>query len=403
MTRPPTAQRGRGGKAAEQKESTGRVRLQRVLADAGIAARRVCEQLIEQGRVVVNGHKMTKLPVFVDPASDRITVDGKPIPPPQEKVYILLHKPARTIVATADEPGLERRTALDLVDHPASSRLFPVGRLDFDTTGLLLLTNDGDFANIVTHPSKGVKKVYHAWVKGFVTDEMLAKIRRQSKLVAKAAMAEKRKAAREAMGAWAATELPQGKRKTPVTPIEARLLRVEEGKSVLEVELIDNRAPLRDVLLSAGLDVRKLVRVRIGTLDLKGVAPAQWRELTYKEVRSLMKAENPRKPVQAPNTRGRGSSKPGETTRAGTKAPISAAAAQSVEQAAQRALAVLAQRGPTKRPARGPASNMGQDAVEELMPRVNRRAAGNDLARERAAGESFSEPTRRKPRTLLPD
>ncbi|MFN7614015.1 MAG: S4 domain-containing protein [Phycisphaerae bacterium] len=92
-------------------ESPSKVRLQRVLADAGIAARRVCEQMITEGRVIVNGHKMTKLPIFVDPANDRITVDGKPIPAPQQRVYIMLHKPARTIVATADEPGLERRTA----------------------------------------------------------------------------------------------------------------------------------------------------------------------------------------------------------------------------------------------------------------------------------------------------
>lgn len=373
-------------------ESPSKVRLQRVLADAGIAARRVCEQMITEGRVIVNGHKMTKLPIFVDPANDRITVDGKPIPPPQQKVYIMLHKPPRTIVATADEPGLERRTALDLVDHPAAARLFPVGRLDFDTTGLLLLTNDGDFANVVTHPSKGVKKVYHAWVKGFVTDDMLAKIRRQSKLVAKAAIAEKRKQAREAMGAWAASELPQGKRKAPITPIDARLLRVEEGKSVLEVEIVDNRASLRDVLLSAGLDVRKLVRVRIGTLELKGIAPAFWRELTQKEVRSLMKAENPRKPVQPPNK----GAKPRDSARPGAKSPNSGPNAPSVEQAAQRALALLATRSPK-------GSQDRQDAADNAAPRVSRRAAGNEVARAKAASESFTEPTRRKPRTLLPD
>jgi pseudouridine synthase len=373
-------------------ESPSKVRLQRVLADAGIAARRVCEQMITEGRVIVNGHKMTKLPIFVDPANDRITVDGKPIPAPQQRVYIMLHKPARTIVATADEPGLERRTALDLVDHPAAARLFPVGRLDFDTTGLLLLTNDGDFANIVTHPSRGVKKFYHAWVKGYVTDEMLAKIRRQSKLVAKAAIAEKRKQAREAMGAWAASDLPQGRRKTPITPIDARLLRVEDGKSVLEVELVDNRASLRDVLLSAGLDVRKLVRVRIGTLELKGVPPAFWRELTPKEVRSLMKAENPRQPVQAPNKSG----KSRDSARSASKSPNSPTAAPSVEQAAQRALALLAGRG-TKAP------QDRQDAVDNAPPRVSRRAAGNEDARAKAVSDSFTEPTRRKPRTLLPD
>lgn len=365
------------------------------MADAGVAARRVCEQMITEGRVIVNGHKMTQLPIFVDPANDRITVDGKPLPPAQEKVYIMLHKPARTIVATADEPGLERRTVLDLVDHPAASRLFPVGRLDYDTTGILLLTNDGDFANFVTHPSKGVVKVYHAWVKGYVNEETLAKIRRQSKLVAKAAIAEKRKLAKEAMGAWATSDLPAGrKHKKPVTPIDARVLRVEDGKSVLEVELIDNRAPLRDVLLSAGLDVRKLMRVRVGQLELKSMQPGFWRELDPKEVRALMRPDW-HKRGDSPKSSGKSQNKSrtkGESGRGDGKSPNSRATAPSVEQAAQRALAVLAGRTPG-----------GQDAqsTNQSAPK-GRRAAGNDAARAKRADESFAEPTRRKPRTLLP-
>ena len=383
--------------ARVKKESATKVRLQRVLADAGIAARRVCERLIADGRVVVNGHKMTELPIFVDPAVDRITVDGKLIPPPQEKVYIMLHKPARTIVATADEPGLERRTAMHLVDHPARAWLFPVGRLDYDTTGLLLLTNDGEFANFVTHPSKGVTKVYHAWVKGHVNEETLAKIRRQSKLVAKAAIAEKRKNARQAMGSWAASELPSGKKKMPITPIDARVLRIDDGKTVLEVELIDNRAPLRDVLLAAGLDVRKLVRVRIGQLEMKTLQPGAWRELQPKEVRAMMRPDWHKRGEKG-KISGKSAGKGGfgkESGRGGGKTPNAPAATAAVEQATQRALALLAGRGTS-----------GQDATSKTATSVmgkNKRAAGNEAARLKAASESQNEPTRRKPRTLMPD
>jgi 23S rRNA pseudouridine2605 synthase len=151
-----------------------RVRLQRVLADAGVAARRRCEQLIEEGRVEVNGEVRSSLPVFVDPTRDLITVDGKAIARQPSRgvrfTYIVMHKPPRTLCTSADEPEIGRVTVLDLVDHPAKSRLFPVGRLGWNESGLVLLTNDGEMANRLSHPRYGVPKVYLAAVKGDVRE-----------------------------------------------------------------------------------------------------------------------------------------------------------------------------------------------------------------------------------------
>jgi len=136
-----------------------KVRLQRWMADAGVAARRVCEQLIEEGKVRVNGRVTKKLPVFVDPQEDRIEVSGRLIQPPARHVYIMLNKPERVLVAAADEPGLERTKVTDLVRHALAPRLFPVGRLEWDAQGLVLLTNDGAFAQRLTHPRYSVPKV----------------------------------------------------------------------------------------------------------------------------------------------------------------------------------------------------------------------------------------------------
>src|ERR1043165_3052888 len=117
-------------------ETAHHVRLQRVLAAAGGGARRACERLIEEGHVHVNGKTVNRLPAFVDPEADKITVDGRLIAKPLRNVYVMLNKPARVLATTSDEIG--RTTIMDLIDHPARARLFPVGRLDFETTGLVL-------------------------------------------------------------------------------------------------------------------------------------------------------------------------------------------------------------------------------------------------------------------------
>jgi pseudouridine synthase len=252
-----------------------KVRLQRLMADAGVAARRVCEQLIEQGRVRVNGEVVKTLPVFVDPENDKIVVDGRPLPRPQRRLYLMLHKPAGTIVSTADEPDLGRPTVMDLVDHPSAPRLFPVGRLDYDTTGLLILTNDGELANRLTHPRYRVPKTYHALVKGGVDEEAAAAL--QTKI---RAMAQRESAAR-------------------INVPAIRILRREATRTLLELTLEEGPARhLREACEFLGMPIKKLTRVAVGGLQLKGLAPGRWRELSRDEVHLLRNADGaaPKKP-----------------------------------------------------------------------------------------------------------
>lgn len=256
--------------------------------------------MIEEGRVSVNGEVVRRLPVFVDPEQDRILVDGRPLPRPERPLYIMVHKPERCLVTTADEPGMGRRTVLDLVDHPAARRLFPVGRLDYDTTGLVLLTNDGDLANKLSHPRFAVSKTYHATVKGEVTPELLGYVQRRAKDVAKKRSAEDRGERKQRLGPG-----PQpGVRRRELAPLDARVLESKDGRTTLEVTLVESRQrPIKEILLSIGLSLKRLSRVAIGNLELRHLALGGWRELTREEVRSLRnmvagRATAPRKGVR---------------------------------------------------------------------------------------------------------
>ena len=147
-------------------------RLQKVIANSGYCSRRKAEELILKGQVEVNGEVVKELGKKVD-KNDLIMVQKKPILNKEEKEYYLLYKPEKTISSVKDEKG--RKTVVDLV--PTNKRIYPVGRLDYDTTGLLLLTNDGELTNILTHPSKQIEKIYKAKVKGIVTNEELKKLK----------------------------------------------------------------------------------------------------------------------------------------------------------------------------------------------------------------------------------
>jgi 23S rRNA pseudouridine2605 synthase len=252
------------------------VRLQRVLADAGVAARRVCEKLIEEGRVEVNGELVTKLPAFVDPRTDKVSVDGKPIAKPVggptgRKLYIILHKPDRTLTTATDEPGLERRTVLDLIDHPAKPRLFPVGRLGWDETGLVLLTNDGELANRLTHPRYGVPKTYLAVVKGDVDETDLHRFSHQMFKL-------ERLASRQ-----------EGRIKS--SHVDMAVFKREPGKTTLRVTMKEGKNRyVAEVLGQSGFPVRKVAAVAIGPLQLRGLPIGSWRELTRDEIRLLRAA-----------------------------------------------------------------------------------------------------------------
>ena len=228
-------------------------RLQKVLARVGIGSRRVCEDLIAEGRVLVDGETAV-LGRRVDPETALIEVDGAPVGVRPDLVHYVLNKPAG-VVTTADDPQ-GRPTVVGLV--PNEPRVFPVGRLDVDTEGLLLLTNDGELAHRLTHPSYGVEKEYVAEVEGLPTRAVLRRLRE-------------------------GVELDDG----PTAPARATLV----DPSVVRLTIHEGRnRQVRRMCEAVGHSVLRLVRTRIGPLADRSLAPGAWRELTGDEVRSLQRA-----------------------------------------------------------------------------------------------------------------
>lgn len=289
------AESRRGGSGATAPK--GMVRLQRVMADAGVASRRECEAMIESGQVEVNGRVVTSLPVFVDPRVDRIVVAGRPLPRPgrggkgaksetgagaSRRIYVMLNKPARTLTTTRDEAG--RRTVMDLVQHPSGARLYPVGRLGFETTGLLLLTNDGELTSRLTHARYGVPKTYRAEVKGEVDETALHRLERE-------ALRGERRARRTRRAQTPVIRTSEQGPTPSAGRVSMRIVKREGGKTVLEITMAEggNRQVER-VLGEAGWPVKKLACIAVGPVRLSEVAPGEWRELEREEVRALRQA-----------------------------------------------------------------------------------------------------------------
>ncbi len=245
-------------------------RLQKVLARVGMGSRRTCEDLIAAGRVTVNGERAS-LGRRVDAEADVIAVDGTPIGTKAGLVYYLLNKPTG-VVTTADDPQ-GRPTVLDLV--PAEPRVFPVGRLDMDTEGLLLLTNDGGLTHRLTHPSFGVEKEYVARVEGEPSRRSVRRLRE-------------------------GVELDDG----PTAPAQAALV----GPGVIRLTIHEGRnRQVRRMCEAIGHPVDRLVRTRIGPLADRKLKPGAWRELTTDEVRALERAAGPRpEPEVTPAGGGKG-------------------------------------------------------------------------------------------------
>jgi 23S rRNA pseudouridine2605 synthase len=249
------------------------VRLNAFLARAGVASRRGAEELIRAGRVRVNGEQ-AGLATFVE-ARDRVELDGRPVAP-EPAAYVLLHKPAGVVTTARDPHG--RPTVVELVGH--ERRVVPVGRLDVDTTGALLLTNDGELAHRLMHPRYQVDKVYEAEVEGVPDERALAQLR-------------------------AGVELDDGR----TAPARAHLLRRTRGGAVLELVLHEGRKhQVKRMLAAVGHPVRRLRRTRYAGLDVAGLAPGEWRELTGAEVESLRRATA--RAGSARDSSARGSSSP---------------------------------------------------------------------------------------------
>ena len=227
-------------------------RLQKAIAEAGVTSRRKAEQFILAGKVKVNGKVIQELGYKVD-EKDRIEVEGVPITK-EKKVYFLLNKPREMISSVSDEK--HRKTVVDLI--PCKERIYPVGRLDYDTTGLLLLTNDGEFANILMHPSKEVEKVYIAKIKGILKGEAIKELK-QGVLVD----GQKVKAER----------------------VKVRKIDPKKNTSMVEISIHEGKNhQVKKMFESVGYEVLKLKRERISFFDLTGLKSGEYRPLTPKEI-----------------------------------------------------------------------------------------------------------------------
>lgn len=234
-----------------------KIRVQKIIADAGISSRRKAEELIEKGAVTVNG-KRAKLGDKADPYKDKITVAGRDITLRKDakKYYIMLHKPRGFITTMNDEGG--RKCVAELVeDVPA--RLFPVGRLDRESEGMLLMTNDGDFANMISHPSTHFAKTYRVTVRPRITDDQLTLLTTGVVVDGRMSM-----------------------------PASVRVIKSEQDRTVLEIVLEEGRnRQIRKMCENIGLETARLKRIAIGPLKLGMLQPGKWRELKPDEMRSI--------------------------------------------------------------------------------------------------------------------
>jgi 23S rRNA pseudouridine2605 synthase len=240
-------------------DDEGLIRLQKLLAQSGVASRRKCEELMLAGEVEVDGEIVTRLGTKVDPRAAVIRVSGKRLPPISDHVYLVLNKP-RGVVSTMSDPEGRRNLSDVVADRP--ERLFHVGRLDTDTSGLLLLTNDGNFAQRIAHPSYEVDKTYVAEVEGELSKDTLQTL-------------------------LDGVTLDDG----PVTVSRAKIIAKAKDKSIVELVIHEGRNRIvRRLLDQVGHPVRKLTRTELGPVRLGGLKPGELRDLTLDELGELLEA-----------------------------------------------------------------------------------------------------------------
>jgi 23S rRNA pseudouridine2605 synthase len=249
-------------------------RLQKIIARAGVTSRRAAEELITGGRVRVNGHVVTELGTKADPRQDKVEVDGRRVTAPAP-VYVVLHKP-RNVVSTMSDP--EGRPSVAELLRDVGTRVHPVGRLDFATSGVLLATNDGEFSQGLLHPKEGVPKTYVVKVSGLMDPADLDRWRH-------------------------GVELDDGR----TQPAHVHFLRHEEDKTWFEITIKEGRnQQLRRMGEATGFPVMRLARVAFAGITNEGLRPGQWRFLTASELMDLRKQHGVPRRVRSPDTAGRG-------------------------------------------------------------------------------------------------
>ena len=246
----------RGEKKSRKEDKN--IRLHHYIAQCGIASRRKAETLMTEGRVTVNG-KVITTPVFkVNPEKDFIKVNGKQIKP-EKKIYIVFNKPEGCVSTVEDEKG--RRTVIDALEGAFNERLFPVGRLDFNTTGALIMTNDGEWANRITHPKFEVEKEYTAKIQGRFNDETAERLKKGVTIEGRRARAK-----------------------------YAGVRSKHDKNDIIYVVITEGMYhQVKDMLMAVGISVVRLRRERVGIVSVKGLEPGQWRFLTENEIQYFNK------------------------------------------------------------------------------------------------------------------
>lgn len=235
-----------------------KMRLQKFLASSGIASRRKCEELILAGKVEVNGKTVYELGTKVDPEKDEVKFNGKKVYPEEEKVYILLNKPIGYVTTAKEQFGRDK--VLDLVK--INKRIVPVGRLDMYTSGALILTNDGEFVNKLTHPKNEIDKTYNATVAGVITKDEIESLKNGVEI--------------------------DGEYTTK--PAKVKILKIDEEKNISRIQITIHEGKNRQVRKmceAVGKKVLALHRSKIGSIDVKDLKLGQWRYLTEKEIQKL--------------------------------------------------------------------------------------------------------------------
>ena len=234
------------------------MRLQKYLASCGVASRRKCEELILNGKIEVNGSTVFELGTKVNPDKDEVKYNGKVVKLEDEKIYILLNKPIGYVTTAKEQFG--RDMVLDLVK--VNKRIVPVGRLDMYTSGVLILTNDGDFVNKLTHPSHEIDKTYNVTLKGIVSKEEIEKLQN-------------------------GVEIDDG---YVTKPAKVKILKIDEEKKISRIQITIHEGKYRQVRKmceAVGKRVLALHRCKIGTLDVKDLKLGEWRYLSKREVESF--------------------------------------------------------------------------------------------------------------------